>query len=193
MAFGRLWRTLRWRHHSPSRLSSHCWQPILPGVRAALGPIRPSGELPFVLRRLLAGAHCPSRRGLHATLPPRGRPTPEQVEQRLTQEFVARYAPGAKYTKMAASGFLDHVLMSEVFGSDWRTGERDEQRRAGVTYLLQKLTGTFDPRYPDRRVTLALTSVQQSQAPDFENWTPRRRSSYASSSTMGCCQPSRAS
>ncbi len=97
---------------------------------------------------------------------------PEQVEQRLTQEFVARYAPGAKYTKMAASGFLDHVLMSEVFGSDWRTGERDEQRRAGVTYLLQKLTGTFDPRYPDRRVTLALTSVQQSQAPDFEKLDP---------------------
>ncbi len=42
----------------------------------------------------------------------------------------------------------------------------------GVTYLLQKLTGTFDPRYPDRRVTRSTDSVQQSQAPDYEKLDP---------------------
>ncbi len=89
---------------------------------AALGPIRPSGELPFV------SAACSQelivRRAEGYTLRyllEEDRP-PEQVEQRLTQEFVARYAPGAKYTKMAASGFLDHQC--DVWGLRERLEDR---------------------------------------------------------------------
>jgi hypothetical protein len=98
---------------------------------------------------------------------------PEQIEQRLTQEFVARYAPGPKYARMAAAGFLDHVLLAEVFsGSDWKTGKRGDRRRGDVKYQVQSLTGTFDDRYPQRTVTLAVASVAQSPAPDWERLDP---------------------
>lgn len=97
---------------------------------------------------------------------------PEQIEQRLTQEFVARYAPGSKYAQMAATGFLDHVLLEETFRGDWKTGRRHEYQRGNIKYQLQELTGTFDPRYPQRKLTVAITSVPQSPTPDWEKLDP---------------------
>jgi len=93
---------------------------------------------------------------------------PEQIEQRLTQEFVARYSPGLKYAQMAAAGFLEHVLLEETFDRDWKAGELTSRKRGDVEYQLQTLTGTFDDRYPERTVALAVASMPQSLAPDWE-------------------------
>lgn len=97
---------------------------------------------------------------------------PEQIEQRLTQEFVARYAPGLKYAQMAAAGFLDRVLLEETFRGDWKAGKRSNCQRGNVKYQIQELTGTFDPRYPQRKLTLAIASTAQSPAPDWEKLNP---------------------
>lgn len=97
---------------------------------------------------------------------------PEQVEQRLTQEFVARYAPGPKYARMAAAGFLEHVLLEETFSGDWKPGKHNDRQRENVKYQMQELTGTFDRRYPQRKLTLALASMSQSLAPDWEKLDP---------------------
>ena len=97
---------------------------------------------------------------------------PEQIEQRLTQEFVARYAPGPKYAWMAATGFLEQVLLEETFSRDWKTGKLTNQQRGDAKYQLRALTGTFDRRYPQRKLTLAIAAMPQSPAPDWEKLDP---------------------
>jgi len=97
---------------------------------------------------------------------------PEQIEQRLTQEFVARYRPDSKHARMAASGFLAHVLLEETFRGDWKVGRRQDCERGGIKYQLQELIGTFDLRYPQRKITLAIASTSQSPAPDWQKLDP---------------------
>lgn len=46
---------------------------------------------------------------------------PEQIEQRLTNEFVNRYAPGKTYAKYATDGFLQQVLIDSIFKNrEWK-------------------------------------------------------------------------
>jgi uncharacterized protein YoxC len=97
---------------------------------------------------------------------------PEQIEQRLTQEFVARYAPGPKYAQMAADGFLEQVLLEETFSRDWKASKLADCQRAGVKYQLQQLEGTFDRRYPQRNLTVAIAVMPQSSAPDWQKLDP---------------------
>lgn len=93
---------------------------------------------------------------------------PEYIEQRLTQEFVARFVPGQKYARMAAAGFLEHILLPGTFGNNWKPGKDKELQVGQVRYRLQSLVGTFDKAYPQRKLTLAVTSVPQSLAPNWE-------------------------
>lgn len=93
---------------------------------------------------------------------------PEYVEQRLTSEFARRYAPGAKYAGMAAQGLLVHVLLEETFGGKWKGDRPRDITRDQMKYRLQTLTGTFDNRFPQRNVTLAIAAVPQSPAPVWE-------------------------
>lgn len=96
---------------------------------------------------------------------------PEQIEQRLIQEFMARFAPVKKYADMAASGFLKYILLSDTFsGNNWKTGRASEVRSGQTAYQLQPLIGTFDKAYPQRDVTLAVTAVRQSAAPSWKKF-----------------------
>jgi len=97
---------------------------------------------------------------------------PEQIEQRLTQEFVARYAPGPKYAQMAATGFLEQVLLEETFSRGWKVGKLVDRQRGDIKYQLQLLTGTFDHRYPERKLALSVAAMPQSPAPDWEKLEP---------------------
>lgn len=92
---------------------------------------------------------------------------PEQIEQRLTQEFVARYHPGPKYAQMAATGFLQHVLLEETFSRGWKTGKLVDRQRGNIEYQLQLFTGTFDDHYPNRQLAVAVAAMPQSPAPDW--------------------------
>ena len=93
---------------------------------------------------------------------------PEYIEQRLTQEFFARFVPGKKYARMAAEGFLKHILLSDTFTGDWKAGKVSETRIGQTHYLLQRLTGTFDQNYPQRDVAVTVTAVPQPAAPDWQ-------------------------
>ena len=97
---------------------------------------------------------------------------PELIEQRLTQEFVSRFVPGPKYAAMATSGFLDHILLAQTFGRDWKAGKQRVIRRSNEKYMVRDLTGTFDKRYPQRKLTLAVAALSQSPVPNWEKLEP---------------------
>lgn len=94
---------------------------------------------------------------------------PEYIEQRLTQEFVSRYAPGQKYAQMAADGWRQHILLAETFDRNWKTvGKPTEQQIGKTRYQLQRLVGSFDRRYPQRILALAVATTPQSAPPKWE-------------------------
>lgn len=98
---------------------------------------------------------------------------PEAIEQRLTQEFVKRYAPTAAYAAMAAQGFLHLILLSDTFGANWKAVGKTRERREGNTYTLsQRVVGSFDRRFPQRMVNLVVSALPQSPAPTWQKFDP---------------------
>lgn len=98
---------------------------------------------------------------------------PEAIEQRLTQEFVNRYAPSSKYAGMAAQGFLHLILLSDTFGTNWKPLGKTQERREGNAYILtQRMVGSFDRRFPQRTLNLVVAALPQSQAPDWQKLAP---------------------
>lgn len=98
---------------------------------------------------------------------------PEAIEQRLTQEFVKRYAPNAAYAAMAAQGFLHLLLLPETFGTNWKpVGKTKERREGNASYYSQLMVGTFDRRYPQRSLNLIVAALPQSQAPSWKKHDP---------------------
>lgn len=94
---------------------------------------------------------------------------PEQIEQRLTKEFVTRYAPGKTYADGAAEGFLRQVLIEPTFASGWRVERQNNIRIDNVMYRAALLRGTFDSRYPERSLVLTVAAVPQSLPPRWQN------------------------
>lgn len=96
---------------------------------------------------------------------------PEQIDQRLTKEFVGRYSPNKTYAGYAVSGFIQQVLLEPVFAG-WKSEYQGEQKVGETTYRSHVLRGTFDPRYPDRVVNVMAAAVSQSVAPSFQKTYP---------------------
>lgn len=97
---------------------------------------------------------------------------PEQIEQRLTKEFVTRYAPGKQYAVQAALGFLRQVLLEPIFNG-WKAADVREMSFNDTNYNTVTLRGSFDQqRYPDRQIHLMVAAVPQSPAPKFEKAAP---------------------
>jgi len=96
---------------------------------------------------------------------------PEQIEQRLVKEFVARFSPSKGYAQSAAGGFLKQVLIDSTF-SGWKNEGGSELNLGGVSYKFVLLRGTFDPKYPDRLVNIMTAVVPQSTPPTFEKAHP---------------------
>lgn len=94
---------------------------------------------------------------------------PEQIEQRLTKEFVTRYAPGRAYAESAAEGFLRQVLLEPTFASGWRVERENSIRVDNVLYRAVLLRGTFDARYPDRSLVITAAAVPQSPPPTWHS------------------------
>lgn len=98
---------------------------------------------------------------------------PEAIEQRLTQEFVKRYAPNPTYAYMAAQGFLHLILLSDTFGTNWKMQGKTQERRDGnAIYYSQRVVGTFDRRFPQRLINLVVAALPQSQAPNWQKANP---------------------
>lgn len=96
---------------------------------------------------------------------------PEQIEQRLVKEFVARFAPSKGYAQSAADGFLRQVLLDSTFAG-WKSEGSSDSNLAGILYKYVLLKGTFDPKYPERLVNIMTTVVPQSAPPNFEKSHP---------------------
>lgn len=96
---------------------------------------------------------------------------PEQIDQRLTKEYVGRYSPNKTYAGYATSGLINQVLLEPVF-SGWKTEYQGEQQVGDTTYRSHVLRGTFDPRYPDRVVNVMAAAMSQSAAPCFQKSYP---------------------
>lgn len=94
---------------------------------------------------------------------------PEQIEQRLTKEFVTRYAPGKTYAEWAAEGFFRQVLIEPTFASGWRVERQNSIRIDNVLYRAALLRGTFDSRYPERSLVLTVAAVSQSSPPKWQS------------------------
>lgn len=98
---------------------------------------------------------------------------PEAIEQRLTQEFVKRYAPNAAYARMAAQGFLHHILLSDTFGTNWKANGKTNERQEGNSRTFsQRVVGAFDRRFPQRSVNLVVAALPQSQTPNWQKLDP---------------------
>jgi len=93
---------------------------------------------------------------------------PEQIEQRLTKEFVLRFAPGKAYAVSAAAGFLRHILIEPIFGGGFKSEGRGEQNIRELNYKYETLQGTFDQRYPERLVNVMVAVLNQSPSPEYE-------------------------
>ena len=93
---------------------------------------------------------------------------PEQIEQRLTKEFVTRYAPGKTYAERAAEGFLRQVLIEPTFTSGWRVERQNNIRIDNTLYQAAFLRGTFDARYPDRNLVVTVAALPQSSPPHWQ-------------------------
>jgi len=91
---------------------------------------------------------------------------PEQIEQRLSNEFVQRYAPGKKYAALAVEGFTQQVLLEPAF-KGWKREKSYSAGIDGVEYQVEMMRGTFDQRYPDRLVALMVAAVPQSSSPEW--------------------------
>lgn len=96
---------------------------------------------------------------------------PEQIEQRLIKEFVARFSPSKGYAQSAADGFLRQVLLDSTF-TGWKSEASSDLNFAGVIYKFALLRGSFDPKYPERLVNVMTTIVPQSAQPNFEKSHP---------------------
>lgn len=96
---------------------------------------------------------------------------PEQIEQRLVKEFVARFSPSKGYAQSASEGFLKQVLLDSAF-SGWKNEGSSDQSLDGLNYKFVLLRGTFDPKYPDRLINLMTAAVPQSAPPLFEKANP---------------------
>lgn len=95
---------------------------------------------------------------------------PEQIEQRLTKEFVQRYAPGKQYAANAAKGFADQVVLEPAFRG-WKREKSYSLPSTGVEYRVDLLRGSFDERFPERLVAVLVASVPQSPAPQWSKLT----------------------
>lgn len=92
---------------------------------------------------------------------------PEQIEQRLIREFVARFSPSKKYAEMAADGFLWQLLLSDTFkGNGWKQGKKSGHQTIPHVELL--VGSFFDKTYPQREVALAVSAIPQSQTPSWK-------------------------
>ena len=96
---------------------------------------------------------------------------PEQIEQRLVKEFVARFSPSKGYAQSAADGYMKQVLVDSTFVG-WKSEESSNLNLAGVNYKFMLLRGTFDPKFPDRVVNIMTTIVPQSTPPVFAKAHP---------------------
>lgn len=96
---------------------------------------------------------------------------PEQIEQRLTKDFINRYAPSKAYAERAAQGFVSRVLLEQAF-TDWRVARTTQVNLDGQYYDLTMATGTFDPRYPNREVAITVATVRQSPPPNWRKAHP---------------------
>jgi hypothetical protein len=96
---------------------------------------------------------------------------PEQIEQRLVKEFVARFSPSKAYAQSAADGFLKQVLIDSTF-SGWKTESSGDLNLADNSYKFVLLRGTFDPKYPERLVNIMTTIVPQSSPPNYDKSHP---------------------
>jgi hypothetical protein len=96
---------------------------------------------------------------------------PEQIEQRLTKDFVSRFAPNKTYAKRASDGFLARILVEPTFNG-WQRSDPRQVNISGVYYDLLLFTGTFDPRYPDRTVAISVAAVPQSIKPEWRKADP---------------------
>lgn len=102
---------------------------------------------------------------------------PEQIEQRLTKEFVGRFSPNKDYAVKAANGFFLQFLAEPTF-KDWKSDKPSLQTLDGVQYISMLTRGTFDPKYPDRTVHVMATAVPQSAAPNFNKFHPDAEFEY---------------
>ncbi len=96
---------------------------------------------------------------------------PEQIEQRLTKEFVARYAPGKSYALRAAEGFVQQVLLEPTFNG-WKCERHKDVRIAEAVYRVDTVQGTFDPHFPERKIALLTSALPQSAAPQWDRVIP---------------------
>lgn len=102
---------------------------------------------------------------------------PEQIEQRLTKEFVGRFSPNKDYADKAANGFFLQFLAEPTF-KDWKSEKPSLQTLDGVKYISMLTRGTFDPKYPDRVVHVMTTAVPQSAPPNFAKFHPDAEFEY---------------
>lgn len=92
---------------------------------------------------------------------------PEQIEQRLTKEFVSRFSPNRQYALLATKGFLGQFLLDMLL-KGWENGDSVKRSVEGVDYISVMSRGTFDVKYPDRSVHVMVTAVPQSTVPVFK-------------------------
>lgn len=102
---------------------------------------------------------------------------PEQIEQRLTKEFVNRFAPNKAYADRAANGFFLQFLAEPTF-KDWKNEKPSIQKLDGVSYISMLTKGTFDPKYPDRVAHVMVTATPQSAPPNFSKFHPNAQFEY---------------
>ncbi len=102
---------------------------------------------------------------------------PEQIEQRLTKEFVGRFSPNKDYAVKAANGFFLQFLAEPTF-KDWKSEKPSLQKLDGVQFISMLTRGTFDPKYPDRIVHVMTTAVSQSAPPNFAKFHPDAEFEY---------------
>ena len=67
---------------------------------------------------------------------------PEQIEQRLTKEFVGRFNPNKDYAVKAANGFFLQFLAEPTF-KDWKSEKPSLQKLDGVQYISMLTPGNI--------------------------------------------------
>jgi len=92
---------------------------------------------------------------------------PEQIEQKLTKEFVGKFSPTKSYAEQAANGFFNQFVVDPTF-RDWKNEKPTLETLNGIQYITMVTRGTFDPKYPERIVRVMVTAVPQSAAPSFK-------------------------
>ena len=91
----------------------------------------------------------------------------ESVAQRLTTEFVNRFAPGKMYATRAADAMFWQVIVGQIL-SGWKSERAREVEIGGIKYQSLLLYGNVDNIYPDRCVAVMVAAVPTSSAPTWQ-------------------------